>query len=58
MLRIFLLESSKQTGLFLVVYLVVEFTDIYGNPGWFKAFLLILTVTFLIIGLSIRTENE
>ena len=46
------------SGLFLVVYLVVEFTDIYGSPGWFKAFVLILTVTFLIIGLSNRTKKE
>lgn len=46
------------SGLFLVVYLVIEFTDIYGDPGWFKAFLIILTVTFLILGYSTRRKKE
>jgi len=39
-------------GLFFVVFLVVEFTEIYGDSGWFKAFLMILSVAFLISGIA------
>lgn len=42
------------SGLFLLVFLVLEFTDIYGNSGWFKTFVLILSATFLISGLTKR----
>jgi hypothetical protein len=55
---------NKQTnyfflsGLFFVAFLVVEFTDIYGNPGWFKAFVLILSTTFLISGIAIRKKRN
>jgi hypothetical protein len=49
---------NKQTnyfflaGLFFVVFLVMEFTEIYGDSGWFKAFLIILSVTFLLSGIA------
>lgn len=59
---------NKQTnyfflaGLFFVVFLVIEFTEIYGDSGWFKAFLVILSVTFLITGIAnrkkIKNDNE
>jgi uncharacterized membrane protein YhdT len=45
------------SGFFLVAFLVVQFTGIYGNPGWFKAFLLILSATFLISGLGTKTKE-
>lgn len=49
-------------GLFFVVFLVMEFTEIYGNSVWFKAFLIILSVTFLISGIAKRkmknNDNE
>jgi hypothetical protein len=44
------------SGLFFVVWLVVEFTDIYGDSGWFKAFLLILSTTYLISGVAGRKK--
>jgi hypothetical protein len=43
-------------GLFIVVYLIMEFTEIYGDSGWFKAFLIILSVTFLITGIANRNK--
>ena len=55
---------NKQTnyiflaGLFFVVYLVIEFTEIYGNPGWFKAFLIIIAVSFLITGIANRKKKN
>jgi len=55
---------NKQTnyfflsGLLFVVFLVMEFTEIYGNSGWFKAFLLILSVTFLISGIANRKKKN
>ncbi|MCD6660098.1 MAG: hypothetical protein LT105_08055 [Lentimicrobium sp.] len=45
------------SGFFLVAFLVVQFTGIYGNPGWFKAFLLILSATFLISGFADRKKE-
>lgn len=54
---------NKQTnyfflsGLFLVIFLVMEFTDIYGDSGWFKAFLLMASATFLIIGFSRKQKK-
>ena len=55
---------SKETnyfflsGLFFVVWLVVEFTDIYGDSGWFKAFLLILSATYLMSGVAGRKKTN
>jgi hypothetical protein len=55
---------NKQTnyfflaGLFFVVYLIMEFTEIYGDSGWFKAFLIILSVTFLITGIANRNKKS
>ncbi len=55
---------NKQTnyfflaGLFFVVFLVMEFTTIYGDSGWFKAFLIILFVTFLITGIANRNKKS
>lgn len=55
---------NKQTnyfflsGLFFAAFLVVQFTDIYGNPGWFKAFALILSLTFLIVGVARKTPTD
>jgi len=46
------------SGLFFVVLLVLELTDIYGNSGWFKFFLLILSTTFLISGLLSKRKNK
>lgn len=46
------------SGLFFVVWLVVEFTDIYGDYGWFKAFLLILTATYLMTGVVGRKKEN
>jgi Ca2+/Na+ antiporter len=45
-------------GLFFVVFLVMEFTEIYGDSGWFKAFLIILFVTFLISGIANRKKKN
>jgi hypothetical protein len=55
---------NKQTnyyflaGLFFVVFLVMEFTEIYGDSDWFKAFLIILSVTFLLIGIANRKKKS
>lgn len=55
---------NKQTnyfflaGVFFVVYLIMEFTEIYGNSGWFKAFLIILSVTFLLTGIATRNKKS
>lgn len=46
------------SGLFFVVFLVVEFTDIYGDSGWFKAFVLILATTFLISGFANKKSKN
>jgi hypothetical protein len=45
------------SGLFLTAFLVIEFTDIYGDPGWFKFFLVIVSLTFLITGISKKREK-
>jgi hypothetical protein len=45
------------SGLFLVVFLVLEFTDIYGDSGWFKFFVLILSATFLFSGFSKKRKE-
>ena len=45
-------------GLFFVVFLVIEFTEIYGDSGWFKAFLLILSVTYLLSGIANRKNKN
>lgn len=55
---------NKQTnyfflaGLFLVVFLVMEFTEIYGDSRWYKAILIILSVTFLITGMANRKKKS
>ncbi len=55
---------NKQTnyfflsGLFFVVFLLIEFTDIYGDPVWFKAFVLILSATFLISGIASKKKKN
>ena len=46
------------SGLFFVVFLVMEFTDIYEPPTWVKAFLIILCITYLISGFINRTKNN
>jgi len=46
------------SGLFFLAFLVMEFTDIYGDSGWFKAFLLILFTTFLISGIAIKKKKN
>ncbi|MEZ4878211.1 MAG: hypothetical protein R2805_11755 [Flavobacterium sp.] len=49
---------NKQTNyfflsaFFLVAFLISQFSDIYKSPTWFKAFVLILSITFLISGIS------
>jgi hypothetical protein len=45
-------------GVFFVVFLVMEFTKIYGDSDWFKAFLIILFVTFLVIGIAKRRKKN
>ncbi len=45
-------------GLFFVVFLVVEFTDTYGDSGWFKTFLLILPAAFLIGGWTKKEKKN
>ena len=55
---------NKQTnyfflaGLFFVVFLVMEYTEIYGDSRWFKAILIILSVTFLITGMAYRKKKN
>ena len=44
-------------GICVVAYLVIEFTDIYGDPGWFKFFLVLLGITFLISGISLKRKK-
>ncbi len=46
------------SALFFTGYLVIEFTDIYGDPVWFKSFLIIICATFLINGISLKRKNE
>lgn len=46
------------SAFFFVVYLIVEFTEIYGDSTWFKAFLLILGATFLISGISRKRKKK
>lgn len=43
-------------ALFFVAYLVVEFTDIYGDSDWFKVFVLITSASFLIGGISLKRK--
>lgn len=45
------------SGLFLVAFLVTEFTDMYGDSQWFKFYALILCVTFLISGLAVKQKK-
>ena len=56
------MKTSKNylllSALFLTAYLVVEFTDIYGDPGWFKFYSLICCAAFLIGGISLKRKNK
>lgn len=45
-------------GVFFVAYLVVQFTDIYGDPTWFKVFVLIVSGSFLVSGLLSNKKEE
>jgi hypothetical protein len=45
-------------GLFFVGFLLLEFTTIYGDPGWFKAFVLIAGITFLISALASQQKPD
>jgi hypothetical protein len=45
-------------GFLFVVYLVMEFTNIYGDSTWFKAYLIILSVTFLITAVANRNQKS
>mgnify|MGYP000285958465 CR=1 FL=1 len=38
------------SGLFFIGFIVIQFTDIYGDSSWFKVFLLIAFVSFLVGG--------
>ncbi len=42
---------------FFVMFLLMEATDIYEPPPWFKAFLLILCTAFLVSGLNKKTGS-
>lgn len=44
--------------IFIGFYFIVEFTEIYGNSTWFKAFLLIVGVAFLLNGLSLKRKEK
>ncbi len=46
------------SALFLAVYVIIEFTEIFGDPTWFKFFLIIAFVTFLISGVSQKIKNQ
>jgi hypothetical protein len=46
------------SGLFFVVYLVLQFTDIYGDSGWIKAFVVILFTTFLWSGIATKVNKK
>ncbi len=46
------------SGVFFVVFLVFEFTTIYGDSGWAKKYLLVLSVVFLVTGISNRRKNS
>jgi hypothetical protein len=39
---------------FILVFLVLEFTDIYGDPKWFKIYTVIVFFSFFLGGLSIK----
>lgn len=45
-------------GLFSVFFLVVYFTGIYGDSAWYKAFLLILILSFVIGGVSHKNKPK
>lgn len=46
------------SGFFFVIFLISQFTDVYKSPKWFKAFVLILCVAFLISGFANKTKKE
>jgi len=46
------------SAFFFAVYLIFEFTEIFGDSSWFKFFLVILFITFLISGISIKLKKN
>jgi hypothetical protein len=46
------------SAFFFAGYLIIEFTEIFGSPTTFKAFLLIACVTFLISGVSLKQKER
>lgn len=56
------MKNSKSyfilSGLFLIVFLVVKFTAIYGDSMWFQVFALILSATFLVSGIAQRIKPD
>ena len=46
------------SALFFTVFLLVQFTDIYGNSTWFKFFVILLSVTFLVSGIQQRKKSK
>ncbi len=40
------------SGLFFIAFLAVQFTSIYGDSTWFKVFALIVSASFLYIGIN------
>lgn len=46
------------SGLFFAAFLVVQFTSIYGDASWFKVFTLILSASFLYIGINYKRNSK
>lgn len=46
------------SALFFFGFLVVKYTDTFGNSSWFKLFLIILCITFLISGISQKKKKK
>ncbi len=46
------------SALFLIAFLVVQFTDIYGDSKWFKVFALIVSVSFLVGGITQKRRSK
>lgn len=44
--------------IFIGFFFIVQFTEIYGNSTWFKAFLLIIGGAFLLGGLSQKRKEK
>ena len=39
------------SGLFFTVFMFIQFTDALAVPSWFKVFVIILAITYLISGI-------